>query len=478
MTIRIHAGLVACWAVLMLSACDSVFGPTPVVMLELSADTATLVEGSALQLTAVLRNENGTRLSDRTAKWSSSASTIARVDSTGLVMALAPGFARVVAEADGTKDTTAIRVTVPLAFVSTAAQHSCGVGLDRRVYCWGANGLEAKGVVPSLVQGSPAAAALSASGYNTCAVDAEGRVFCWGRNESGQLGNGTADRSEQPTLVAGGLSFHRIDVGWRHSCAITAAGKAYCWGDDRYGQLGSGQNTDTCRDPQGGEFVCSKRPVPVAGGRAFISISAGVEHTCGIDVGGHAFCWGLNGEGRLGVDASLSSSAVPLEVVGAPLLRTISAGHTHTCALSLDGSAFCWGGNSAGQLGSNDDSEAAEPMRVFGGLHLTALDAGSNHTCGVDGVGVVYCWGGNGDGQLGVAIDESTCAVAGRQVACSRAPVSIGSDLGFASVSAGREHTCAITIRNRAYCWGSNHAGQLGNSAVPDSSSTPLIVSG
>jgi alpha-tubulin suppressor-like RCC1 family protein len=40
----------------------------------------------------------------------------------------------------------------------------------------------------------------------------------------------------------------------------------------------------------------------------------------------------------------------------------------------------------------------------------------------------------------------------------------------FFAVSAGYEHTCAITAADEAYCWGANDRGQLGDGTFLDRS--------
>jgi len=79
----------------------------------------------------------------------------------------------------------------------------------------------------------------------------------------------------------------------------------------------------------------------------------------------------------------------------------LSAGGSHTCALTRRGLAYCWGSNGAGQLGDGTRIAEETPVLVSGGIHFATISAGENHTCGVAANSVAYCWGANDHGQLG-----------------------------------------------------------------------------
>jgi len=88
--------------------------------------------------------------------------------------------------------------------------------------------------------------------------------------------------------------------------------------------------------------------------------------------------------------------------VGGLFFATLStSGSKHTCGLTASGTAYCWGWNSAGNLGDGTTTDRSVPTLVFGGLSFKAIAAGGLFTCAVTVAGVPYCWGGNAFGQLG-----------------------------------------------------------------------------
>jgi alpha-tubulin suppressor-like RCC1 family protein len=223
--------------------------------------------------------------------------------------------------------------------------------------------------------------------------------------------------SLEPTPVTGGLRFGALSAGGSHTCGLTDSGLIYCWGDNRHGELGDGS------------VATSVAPRAVAAGLSFQAVSAGRPpavssnfaggHTCGLALGGQAYCWGFNSHGQLG-DGSQTERAVPVPVSSAATFRSISAGSLYTCGVTNEGIGLCWGANDAGQLGGGlANSESSVPVPVLGRLRFESiaassaskgvLIAGRPHTCGLTAGGIAFCWGRNDSGQLGSgAISEQS----------------------------------------------------------------------
>jgi hypothetical protein len=279
---------------------------------------------------------------------------------------------------------------------------------------------------------------------HACVLSDDGSAYCWGRNESGQLGIGAAgEGSDTPIAVAGGIRFTEVSAGAAHSCGLATDGVAYCWGLDTDGQLGA-PATAAC-----GGFACSPRPTAVAGDRRFEQVSAGFQHTCGLSAR-RAFCWGRNVRGELGVRRTtraclgMACSVVPVAVESDVRFSAISARGEHSCALTKEGTAYCWGDNRAGQLGVGSGAElVVHPTRVPAPTRFAELAAGGLHTCALDVNGRAYCWGSNETGALGVVSQDA------RSV-----PSPVATDQRFAAITTTGAHSCALTRDGTAVCWG------------------------
>jgi alpha-tubulin suppressor-like RCC1 family protein len=161
-------------------------------------------------------------------------------------------------------------------------------------------------------------------------------------------------------------------------------------------------------------------------------------------------------------------------VRGGLKFASVSVGAEHTCALTAGGVAYCWGDNQLGQLGDTAVVGATAPHPVAGSLTFLGLDAGGAHSCGITRDRVARCWGADGNGQLGGPA-TNTCIGPSAAGPCSPIPQAVTGTYSFAVISAGNQHTCALTTDQRAFCWGLNSNGQLGGSAAA-ASTTPVAV--
>ena len=176
---------------------------------------------------------------------------------------------------------------------------------------------------------------------------------------------------------------------------------------------------------------------------AVAAIAPGVNHTCALTSDGTAYCWGAAFAGQLGPGSVRGRPRKsPVRVRLGDPLRAVVAGAVHSCALLASGATRCWG-----WIFSSDQDIGGSV-----GVRLVSLTAGASHTCGLDADGKAYCWGSNEWGQLGNPDVIGTTTM----------PIPVASPTPFVSLSAGTDHTCGVTRFGDTFCWGLNDAGQLG----------------
>jgi alpha-tubulin suppressor-like RCC1 family protein len=346
-----------------------------------------------------------------------------------------------------------------VAAIAAGNHHTCALTAAGGVKCWGSGTSGEMGdnatsnrLAPVNVSGlASGVVAIAAGGTHTCALTTGGAAKCWGANDNGQVGDNSTTQRLVPTDVSGlGSGVAEITAGAAHTCARTASGAAKCWGDNNFGQLGDNSQVDR------------QVPTDVAGlGSGVAGIDAGSFHTCVLTTGGAIRCWGNNDNGPVGDGTQLGNRLVPTDTLGLSSgMAAVTAGGAHSCAPTLGGGVRCWGDNFSGQLGdqSNGNTRPApvETAQFAGGVQQAA--AGGNHSCAVTREGGARCWGSNANGRLG---DNSTTQ--------HEIPTDVaGLQRGVASVVAGFEHSCALTTAGGVKCWGRNNVGQLGDNSTTE----------
>jgi alpha-tubulin suppressor-like RCC1 family protein len=385
--------------------------------------------------------------------------------------------------------------------VASSNNHTCAIAYDNKAYCWGANtygqlgnGSKADSNIPVQIDSTGALIgksirSIAVGGSHTCAITYDNQAYCWGANASGQLGNTSNTDSALPVVVTntGVLASKRvmsITAGISHTCAVASDSLAYCWGSGSYGQIGDA----------GGVARNAPVAVSVAGvlsGKSIRSIAAGGFHTCVVANDSLAYCWGYNANGQLGDNSTTNrTSPVAVNTAGAlsgKTVRIIAAngipdvtnnGYGHTCVIASDSLGYCWGYNAKGQIGDNSTTNRLVPTAVnvagvLAGKTLVSISNSAQSTCSVASDGMVYCWGYNNVSQLGNGSASDSLV----PVQSNRA----GSPNGATAMAviSGSSSSCTIALDNKAYCWGSNSNGQLGdNTTVTKSMAVEVESSG
>lgn len=237
------------------------------------------------------------------------------------------------------------------------------------------------------------------------------------------------------------------------TCSLTQDGKMLCWGqgDSDTGKRGAGE-------PTSNSYTSSQ----VVGIEQLVAADNGLRHSCGISGDGSAWCWGRGESGQRGDgrnDQDLTYSPQP--VYGLVGVTSISVGWNVSCAIDAGGSAWCWGNGYWGQRGDRTRTKIQSiPAKVSRVEDATKVAVGNIHACAIAKDQQVWCWGRNDYGQIGDGSWDNLREVRGE------IPEEVDVVTEVVDIALGAHHSCAATKYGESYCWGKGDEGQLGNGAL------------
>jgi hypothetical protein len=329
----------------------------------------------------------------------------------------------------------------------SANDHTCLLGADRKVTCWGAN----------VVFGKPGSYVDAASPPTTpferiapdSGLDASGRLIGWGYHEDGG----------RPARMPGPFRFIAEDG----RCAVRTDGAVQCGMTVIDGEFRAVVSTySTCTLDLEGTPECSGPELANPPSGAFLRLSMGrtevdatsYAHVCGIRTDRTLACWGHDDHGQ--------TTPPP------GTFRRITSAGSQSCAIRTDGVTLCWG-----------NVATAPPSDNFVSISLD-----DHHGCGLRQDGKVRCWGSDRRFQLrpppelafederftsfAVAGDESHPAgevytLQGETHACGLREdatlrcwgvIEQPPSGGYVQVSSGPRSSCAVATDSRLVCWG------------------------
>ncbi len=401
-----------------------------------------------------------------------------------------------VADADTSNNGSGVSVAVETSFLALANRISvaagpgyCATSATKAVYCWGVNHRwqfggetpQAGSNVPYLTT-VPALDALSRGNGNDHMCGLVGTAAtCWGRAEAGALGNGifAPGTFSAPVPVSGGILWSAVTVSQLSACGVSAAGTGYCWGSNQRGEIG---NTAT---PVGTVTIASNvgtTPMAIGGGVTFKSVVAGWLHACGIATSGAAYCWGDNSAGQLGlgsVDTVSAAHRLPAPVLGGLTFVQLALSGRYSCGITTAHQAFCWGANVGGQLGDGTTTQRPVPTAVLTSQRFSYIAAAPGFGDGL--TGTLSLQGGT---SHTCALTESGVPycwgfnlwgqVGNGSNTMQLSPVAVSGGLTFTAIATGGSSTCGMKD-NQIRCWGANGSGQLGIGGAADSNMPAVL---
>ena len=332
--------------------------------------------------------------------------------------------------------------------ITAGQNHACALAQSNNVYCWGMNqrgqagiGYDSGGPIssPTKISTPTKFIAIGAGVDHTCGITVDNKVFCWGDNARGKFASdfgciGSATQcnaaftpmeitTSSGFATPGNVGLAQVAASQSTTCirtSVTPSGDApvYCWGDNAFGQTGSSEGSISPRIERPDSPVLRNRPGQAPVPAAFRSISAGRLHFCGMTYENKMMCWGDNTSGQV-VNLAMSNFQVAIEVTGRNGVTgtSISASGQSTCILETGGSLFCWGAGTP-LLGCGDTAmgtgiaacSVVPPLGIaptnapvytaVEGSRFGALD--SSARCGHATTGDYYCWGISSTSVLGI----------------------------------------------------------------------------
>ncbi|HWV36855.1 MAG TPA: Ig-like domain-containing protein [Vulgatibacter sp.] len=502
---------------------------------------STIGLGQEITFQAVAKNDEGGALADRTATWSSSDDSIVAIGPDGTAWAKAMGEVTIEAEVEGVKgslsltviDAVAARISIEPASITIAEAQTTQLTatvfdeddqeLDLQVD-WISEDETVATVIVGQVRGvGPGSTTIVASvgdvratahvtvteaevvsvEINTqdpqVAIGESGRLLATARSADGAVNRPLEWTSSDPAIatvdstgrVSGKaygtttitasygdlsasvelnthVSLSRLRAGGEHSCGLTPnTGRAICFGANDEHQLG----TDTTETVLGKPISMMPVAVNAPADLRFTEIFAGGRHTCALTSDGAAWCWGDNAFGQLGIGEVGDEVRDPVKVMMPANTRftTLALGDDFSCALAqTSNEVYCWGNEAEGRLGRDVATTPADrPGKTAMTERVSKISAGRAHACAVSEAGDAYCWGRNDHKQVGGAAAASVSFPS---------PVDMEQGQFYKDVAAGDSHTCGLLQGGDIYCWGANDRGQAGVAGSNDVA-TPTRVS-
>lgn len=251
-----------------------------------------------------------------------------------------------------------------------------------------------------------------------------------------------------------------ISPGRDTACAVTVAGKVYC----------SNSNINDVPLMNNPKFVgptTTPEEMMMVGDLTGKTVKRLVRNNqgtfCVIASDDLVYCWGDNTYGTVGNPGAPTGSGAmvtePLRVgeTGALAGKTIKQ-LTQNCVIASDDLAYCWGRNDNGAVGDNTTVHSSSPILVAGvlaGKTIKEIDSNGATVCAIASDNKAYCWGDNTWGQIG---DGSTTI---RLVPTAVSASGVLSGKNLTKISVGSQVTCAVDTAGALYCWGNSNGATV-----------------
>ncbi|KAL9054358.1 MAG: hypothetical protein Q9206_003580 [Seirophora lacunosa] len=322
-------------------------------------------------------------------------------------------------------------------------------------------------------------------------------VYVFGEGSSGELGLGTAKSAIDvkrprlnPRLAADTVGVVHIACGGMHVAALTHDGKVLTWGVNDQGALGrdtkwdgglrdvgeSDSESDSGSDSGLNPFESTPTAITDFPEDTVITkLSAGDSHTLALTDDGLVYGWGTfrSNEGILGFNKDTFVQSTPVLLPGLKKIIDITSGANHALARDQKGVVYTWGSGQQNQLGFRQmerkryESLTPSPLRLRG-KNIRLIACGADHSFAIDGKEQVWSWGANSFGATGIYgnAGEDNAIIISPTVVNS---LKLDSDT-ITHLAGGTQHSLASTESGKCLVWGRFDGSQtaLDATAIPN----------
>jgi alpha-tubulin suppressor-like RCC1 family protein len=311
----------------------------------------------------------------------------------------------------------------------------------------------------------------------SCALSDDGEVYCWNGTNTGanlaELGIATGTDPNLPQKILAGekpngvIYKQLITKRQGGACAVGSDNEIYCWGQRT--AFGVVQNKPS---PLPAIYTEPKRLARgyLAGGQPLVSVNSGLNGDCGIDGTGKPFCYLPSTSGD--IPTLLATGAVPTNV----RLTSMASNDLGDffSALGDDGWAYTIGKGYGYNYGDGSSisalSTTQKVARVAQGViplteRLVSISTGGGNgaTCVVSDVGSAYCWGNEASGAMGTGVSVTINQFINTPKKVVQGEIPTG--VRLLKIVCGNVYCNAYASDRKIYSWG---GGGVGSSTRPN----------